>query len=268
MASKGAKVKGTGEPRRAGARRMADVTPEIRARLNAGEIESATLAELLCVDFACLLRTISPRAAERVPPTLTGGEGGLGITRRNEMVARVLIETHGRDALELCVDHRSDAVRGWACYVVGMLDGLTLRKRLDLIRPLADDPSSGVREWAWIGMRPRIATELDDAIRMLVPWTASRSANLRRYASEITRPRGVWCAHIDSLKKEPKPGLAILEPLRDDPAKYVQDSVANWLNDASKLRPEWVASVCRAWLRESPTKATERICRRAQRSMR
>lgn len=246
---------------------MAEVEPAILADLNAGRIESATLAELLSVDFAALLRTISPKAAALVPPTLAGGEGGLGITKRMEMVARALIVTHGREAIDMCIGHRSDSVRGWAAYAIGHADGLTLKKRLALIKPLADDPNSGVREWAWIGLRPRIADALDESLDLLLPWTASKSANLRRYASEITRPRGVWCAHLDTLKRNPAPGLPILEPLNADPTKYVQDSVANWLNDASKSNPAWVKRVCTAWLKESPTRETERICRRAMRTM-
>lgn len=246
---------------------MADVDAATLARLNAGEIESVTLAEILSVDFAALLRTVSPRAAKQVPSPLAGGEGGLGVTRRMEMVASALVGTHGHEAIDLCIGHPSDSVRGWAAYAIGHIDGLSLKKRLSLIRPLADDPNSGVREWAWIGLRPRVAADLDQALELLLPWTIARSANIRRYASEITRPRGVWCAHLDTLKRDPKPGLAILEPLNADPTKYVQDSVANWLNDASKSNPAWVQRVCAAWLRKSPTRETERICRRALRSI-
>ena len=246
---------------------MADVDAGTLARLNAGEMESLTLAEILSVDFAALCRVVSPSASKLLPGSLAGGAGGLGITRRMEMVADALIECHGRDAVGMCIGHRSDSVRGWGAYVIGRLDGLTLSKRLAMIRPLADDPNSGVREWAWIGLRPRIAAELDRSIALLTPWTREKSANLRRYASEITRPRGVWCAHLDVLKRDPAPGLAILSPLRADPTKYVQDSVANWLNDASKSDPAWVRRVCAAWKRESPTRETERIRRRAMRSM-
>lgn len=246
---------------------MADVDATTLKALNAGEIESATLAEILSVDFSTLLRTVSPRAAKLVPPKLAGGEGGLGITKRMEMVADAMIRVHGVDGVEMCIGHRSDSVRGWAAYVIGRLDGLPLNKRLTMIRPLADDPNSGVREWAWIGLRPRIAAALDESFDLLLPWTASKSPNIRRYASEITRPRGVWCAHLETLKRNPAPGLPILSPLRSDPTKYVQDSVANWLNDASKSNPAWVKQVCAKWKKESPTRETERICRRAMRTM-
>jgi 3-methyladenine DNA glycosylase AlkC len=112
-----------------------------------------------------------------------------------------------------------------------------------------------------------VAGAVDEAVAQLAPWVRDEDANIRRFASELTRPRGVWCAQIEVLKAEPWRGLALLEPLRADASRYVQNSVANWLNDAARTQPDWVAETCARWSRESPGAATGYIVRRACRNL-
>ncbi|MBS0341457.1 MAG: DNA alkylation repair protein, partial [Proteobacteria bacterium] len=100
------------------------------------------------------------------------------------------------------------------------------------------------------------------------PWAADADPNIRRFASELTRPRGVWCAQIETFKAQPWRAQALLESLRADPSRYVQNSVANWLNDASKSQGPWVDETCERWLRESDVPSTRYIVQRARRTLR
>ena len=249
---------------RKGAVRPIDVPNDVLAQLNAGTLTTATLAEGLALDFAVLMQNVAPEiSAEAVTQLQDAG----GILKKMRLAGELLLATYGEVTVERFSAHPSDTVRGWAAYTLALVPALTLAERLRLIRPLADDPHFGVREWAWLAMRPRIAAHLTEAIPLLTQWHKEESANLRRFAVEITRPRGVWCAHIPELKIKPQVGLPLLEPMRADPTKYVQDSVSNWLNDAAKSQPSWVQDVCRRWRQESDAPATLRICKRALRSV-
>ena len=134
------------------------------------------------------------------------------------------------------------------------------------ITPFADDSHFGVREIAWMAARPMIANDIESAVAFLVQWTGSKSENLRRFASEATRPRGVWCAHIPALKENPKLGVSIIEPLKEDTSKYVKDSVGNWLNDAAKTVPDFVRTLCHRWS-SIPSSHTQYIIKKAMRNL-
>jgi 3-methyladenine DNA glycosylase AlkC len=153
---------------------------------------------------------------------------------------------------------------------------LPLAAQLEAVRRFAADPHFGVREIAWMAVRDAVIASLDEALALLQPWMFDADPNIRRFASELTRPRGVWCAQIEALKAEPWRALPLLEPLRADPSRYVQNSVANWLNDASKGRGEqgeqgeqgeWVDSLCARWVAESDCAETRYIAKRAMRTL-
>lgn len=251
-------------PARKGARSRADVTPQILRQLNAGTLETASLPEGLIVDFAKLMAVVAPEVPKSVAKELKTTKS---IVARMNVAGRALGEHLGLDELPRLVEHRSDTVRGWSAYLIAHAQGLSLAARFKLIRPLAADVHFGVREWAWLALRPHVAQELDRALHLLTSWTGEPDANIRRFASEITRPRGVWCEHIAALKREPELAESLLEPLHADPERYVQNSVANWLNDAAKSQPDWVKQLCGRWQRTSRSPHTSYIVRRALRSL-
>lgn len=246
--------------------RIADLDPARLARLEAGAVESRTLAEGLAVDFARLMRAALPEAGENAASAMAEA-AGTGITRRMALAAALIRDYCGTQAIERLSSHPSDTVRGWACFMIGADPTLDLPERLARIRPFADDPHFGVREWSWLAVRSHLAQDIAASVALLAGWTGDPSPRIRRFASESIRPRGVWCAHIALLKRQPEIALPVLESLRADPDPYVQDSVGNWLNDAAKDHPDWVLALCERWMAESPGPATARICRRGQRGL-
>jgi len=246
------------------AKSMQDVSLERRAELNAGA-PSKHLTETLCVDFVELMRNALPQADKALLSAMQAAQSE-GIVRRMQVAGEWLAAKLGEAGFAQLAAHSSDTVRGWACYLLAALPNLDLAERLERIKPLADDPHYAPREWAWLALRPQMAAELKRSIALLEPWTLHASEYVRRFASESLRPRGVWCSHIKALKDNPELALPLLEPLRADNSTYVQDSVANWLNDASKSQPDWVRGVCARW-QQSPNPATMRICKRALRSL-
>lgn len=260
---------------RTGAARIALIPAPVLEALNTGLIATVNLNEFLAIDLAQLSRAVATQIGldpedERLQDTLAMLEAFKPM-KRHLHIARALYDLTAvrpeRDAIALrLASHASDVARGWAAQWV-MFSGLPLAAMLQALRRFAADQHFGVREVAWTAARDALAQEIDLGLALLQPWVLDPDANIRRFAIELSRPRGVWCAQIDALKGEPWRGLSLLEPLRADPSRYVQNSVANWLNDASKSQPQWVRALCQRWLRESDTAATHYIVRRALRTL-
>lgn len=262
---------------RKGARRRVEIPAEVLRGLNEGSLETVNLVEALAVDMIALLGAVLKQLdLKREARSMLQAAGALAeagfLDRLRGVVALLqpVIATHRRrdELLAALRCHPSDTVRSWGASLEVELAAESLTDRLAAIRPYAADRHFGVREWAWMAVRPHLAEQIEASIALLVDWTADDDANLRRFAVEATRPRGVWCSHIAPLREQPQLGLPLLEPLRSDPHRYVQLSVANWLNDASKSQPKWVRSLCAQWKREAKSKHTDWIVHRAQRTLR
>ena len=260
---------------RTGAARIAQIPPEVLEAINEGLVPTVNLNEFLALDLPRLARKVARHVGlngdeERLADTF-GMLEAFSKIKRHEHVARALYDiVEARDDRDVIAHalatHPSDIARCWAAQWV-MFAAMPLAQKLLAVHRFAADAHFGVREVAWMAVRDEIAGDVDEAVRLLRPWALDSDANIRRFASESTRPRGVWCAQIELLKREPWRGLALIEPLKSDPSRYVQNSVANWLTDASKTQPEWVGEVCARWEGESRTAETTYIVRRARRSM-
>lgn len=260
---------------RKGAFRIALIPPAVLEALNDGLLETVNLNEFMALELPRLARSVAGHigldpASERLIDTLAMLTAFKPMQRHGH-IARALYDLTAQHPERNAVAHRlathpSDVARCWATHWIP-ISGLALPEQLGATRRFAADPHFGVREMAWMAVRDATIRSLDEALVLLLPWVADSDPNIRRFASELTRPRGVWCAQIDRLKAEPWLGLPLLEPLRADASRYVQNSVANWLNDASRTQPEWVEKTCARWLAESDAPETRYIARRALRTL-
>jgi 3-methyladenine DNA glycosylase AlkC len=85
----------------------------------------------------------------------------------------------------------------------------------------------------------------------LQDWARDENVHVRRLVSEGSRPRLPWAPQLRAFREDPRPVIALLELLKDDPERYVQRSVANNLNDIGKDHPDVTVDVCRRWLHDA-----------------
>jgi 3-methyladenine DNA glycosylase AlkC len=256
---------------------MSEIPSDVLRGLNEGRLETVTLVEWLAMDGRVLLRhaleDIGFRGDAAALLTEVEALRSEGVARRVRGTAAAIHAAFarrrdGRRLFEALAAHPSDMARTWAAYAAAMEPHPRLRDLLAALRRFAADRSMAVRESAWDALRPHLVRDLDAAFRALRSWVRDGDPSVRRCAVEATRPRGVWCAHIESLKRDPEPGLVLLEHVRADPSDYVRRSAANWINDASKSRPDWARAVCKRWLAESPEAETRWIVNHALRTLR
>nr|WP_315193581.1 DNA alkylation repair protein [uncultured Flavobacterium sp.] len=263
------------EIQRKGSRSMKDIPKDILVQLNSGQIETASLVEWLAIDQRILLENLLKQTdrIEYLNPILFEIESlkKQTVNTINQAIGTGLyqqaIENKDTAILTIISNHNADLVRCWATYTIGKNPKLSIEEILQQIQPFSADKHFSVREICWLAVRPYIADNLTKSIEVLSDWTNHSDENVRRFSSEATRPRGVWCEHIETLKQNPELGLTILEPMKSDKAKYVRDSVGNWLNDASKTQPEFVKNLCEKWTEESQTKETAYIVKKALRTI-
>ena len=253
-----------------------DMTENRKALIDQGIIETRNLAECLAVDQRALAATAAQLLDTALGQALleaAEASHSQGISKKIATIGRALghwLETAPADlrsaTRESLFSHPSDTVRGWAAFAnAWMLRDSNAANALQSQLRFATDSHFGVREWAWLALRPQLLYDLDASLALLCRHAGSDDPLVRRFSVEILRPRGVWCEHITRLKQHPEIAEPLLLPLLAEAEKYPQDSVANWLNDASKTRPDWVRQVFERYPPEC--KASTRLFNRATRSL-
>jgi len=197
---------------------------------------------------------------------------------------------NGLDALELKarIAHAADAL-------AGSLAGSFAERAPEVARAVAAAPLTMWQAWpaqTWVeehglehpevalaaigdmtarasgesAVRPYIDRQPDVAWRVLHDWAASPDVHRRRLASEGTRPRLPWARSVPALLRDPAPGIALLDRLREDPEEYVRRSVANHLNDVARDHPDIALATAARWKAEGGMQV-ERVLRHALRGL-
>lgn len=120
----------------------------------------------------------------------------------------------------------------------------------------AEDPEASLpalremtrRFSAEFAIRPLLRQHPAKTAAALDAWVDDPDPHVRRLVSEGTRPRLPWGQRLPASILDPRPGLARIERLLDDPSDYVRRSVANHLGDVAKDHPDLAVATARRWL--------------------
>lgn len=114
-------------------------------------------------------------------------------------------------------------------------------------------------------IRPFLIKYKDEMMGQMLLWSLHENYKVRRFASEGSRPALPWAMAVPFLKKNPAQILPILENLKNDPSEWVRRSVANNLNDISKILPEIVLEIAGLW--KGISRETDAIIKHGCRSL-
>ena len=117
---------------------------------------------------------------------------------------------------------------------------------------------------AEFSIRPFLMRHQQATLARLAEWAVDPNEHVRRLVSEGSRPRLPWAPRLPAFQADPRPVLALLELLKDDPALYVRRSVANNLNDIGKDNPKLLMETAQRWLKDA-TPEREWVVRHALR---
>ncbi|PVE09009.1 DNA alkylation repair protein [Streptomyces scopuliridis] len=116
-------------------------------------------------------------------------------------------------------------------------------------------------------LRTFLNADMERTLRTVGTWTASADPSVRRLASEGTRPRLPWAKQVPELRHRPSVTVPILDALHTDADEVVRRSVANHLNDISRLDPALAVSTARDWSERAAAATTPAVVKHAMRTL-
>lgn len=209
-------------------------------------------------EIGAMIRAVHrPFALDRFVKDVARGYDGLELMSRGRHIARALrahLPIKYVDAIDILLaslGHARAATGG-----DGMTPFLYLPHTLFVAEYGLDDFEPSMRAQyeltqrftAEFSIRPFLAHHTAATLERLAQWARDDNVHVRRLVSEGTRPRLPWAPRLALFQRDPRPVLALLERLKDDPELYVRRSVANNLNDIGKDHPDVLLDTARRWL--------------------
>jgi 3-methyladenine DNA glycosylase AlkC len=153
--------------------------------------------------------------------------------------------------------HSAWEVRSFALALLGRLAACDPRALAFLFDHCGNDPAWQANEALAMAFDDYCAAVgYEQAIPAMQQWLQAPQANLRRAVSEGLRP---WTASKRAVfAGNPQLAINLLGVLKDDPSRYVQESVGNALRDISRKHFDLVLAALRAWLAEQPQSQARR----------
>lgn len=96
-------------------------------------------------------------------------------------------------------------------------------------------------------VRDLLIARPERGLAIMRTWTEHDNEHVRRFATEGSRAYLPWAKRVPWLLKHPRATRGILDASYRDPAEYVRRSVANHLNDLSRVDPAAVIDIATGW---------------------
>lgn len=118
---------------------------------------------------------------------------------------------------------------------------------------------------AEFAIRPFLIRYPEKTMMQVLKWSRHENHHVRRLASEGSRPRLPWGQNVPWILDQPEATLPILEQLKNDESEYVRRSVANHLNDITKLDKDLALDTAKKWLRDHDEESMRKLITHAMR---
>jgi 3-methyladenine DNA glycosylase AlkC len=186
------------------------------------------------------------------------------LRERAELLRDALLQDVPGDYGAFARTIRDGYFSGWSIWPV---TSAIAAKAIDDGSPEAFDDAMGIlaeltcRLTSEFAIRPLLNHDLDRALASVMAWTTSPDEDVRRLASEGTRPLLPGAQRVPAVLANPRATVDVINALYRDESEYVRRSVADHLKDLSRRHPDIAIETAAGWL-AAPDENTTRLVRR------